>query len=576
MKKALVILLGVCFVALLIGSAVARDAKLGVRPMREWVGDDGSAVSTDTGLRGLYQEAQASTLCLVWYTFETSDWMGWTQLDLTSVPDTCWHVDDFTNVGSNNHGHLRPIEGTKSMWCGARYSDLVACGWDYAPGYGNNWIQNLGTEAFTFTGAITVQFHAWYDAEDGYDYVRVQYDEGEDTWKNVVEYTGQGDTVATVLVATTKYQTKIRFHFTADSGYSDQDGEIDTDGACVLDSISVTDEGSLSNLETFESCAVDAKHCGIWYATPGAGYGMYSGLAEALEDKDPCGDNFQTQVVFYVGSTENSSEYPGLFNTPWCAGATHADGPCQNEMVISPEIDMTKYSSACDNNQDMDIDAGLLPKLGGAILRFTVYRDLPLDNLVLYTWGVRSWTGVCWSSWQDDGYVYYGPDKDFIFTGSDVSAYIGGTAPVQIGIGVFDACEAWYNKYGTCAAHTPSPWFDNIRLYRYETEGPQWYAREIDFFQDNFPTDFGNIESYVRADMANDIRPEANPVIDPGDSIVVQATSRVGKGIAADASGGPAVYLHVKATYIGPSPTKPALHGADLCGWVAWGAGPTG
>ena len=60
---------------------------------------------------------------------------------------------------------------------------------------------------------------------------------------------------------------------------------------------------------------------------------MYSGLATSLEDKDPCGDNFATQVVFFIGSPFPSASYPGLFDTPWCAGAGGIEDPCQTEEI---------------------------------------------------------------------------------------------------------------------------------------------------------------------------------------------------------------------------------------------------
>ena len=51
---------------------------------------------------------------------------------------------------------------------------------------------------------------------------------------------------------------------------------------------------------------------------------------------------------------------------------------------------MTKYSTGRDEVQDADIPPGDLPLLGGTILTFTCYRDLPLPNLVFYTWAVRN------------------------------------------------------------------------------------------------------------------------------------------------------------------------------------------
>ena len=127
-------------------------------------------------------------------------------------------------------------------------------------------------------------------------------------------------------------------------------------------------------------------------------------------------------------------------------------------------------------------------------------------------------------------------------------------------------CDVWYLINGNCAQHTPAPWFDNVRLYRFKSDGPQWYVRDLDLFQDNFPEQEFVLESYVRADAANDINTNDNPIIRPGDSIVVDCSSDLGGGIAADPGGGPAVYMHVKCTYIGPVPTKPKLFGPSLQG----------
>jgi len=71
---------------------------------------------------------------------------------------------------------------------------------------------------------------------------------------------------------------------------------------------------------------------------------------------------------------------------------------------------MTKYSTACNASQNADIPVGDVPMLGGARFMFTVYRDLPLENLVLYTWGVRQIHAGCPGQWLDRNFVYYGPD----------------------------------------------------------------------------------------------------------------------------------------------------------------------
>jgi hypothetical protein len=97
--------------------------------------------------------------------------------------------------------------------------------------------------------------------------------------------------------------------------------------------------------------------------------------------------------------------------------------------------------------------------------------------------------------------------------------------------------------------------------------GPQWDYRDLDLFQDNFPTDNYNIESYVRADMAQDINSMGSG-IHPGDSIVVTCFDVFSGGIAEDQTmgGGPAIYLHARCSYIGAPPEKPLISGSVLQG----------
>ncbi|HSG28184.1 MAG TPA: hypothetical protein VLA34_06870, partial [Candidatus Krumholzibacterium sp.] len=238
----------------------------------------------------------------------------------------------------------------------------------------------------------------------------------------------------------------------------------------------------------------------------------------------------------------------------------------QSEALVSPVIDMTRYSTNTDENQDADIPPAALANMGGLVYRFTVYRDLLLSNLVFYTWGIRSIdeTG-CPTVFQDRNLVYYGEDKDYIQSSFDVSDLYSSNL-VQFQIGVFDACDQWFDQYGDCAAHTPSPWIDNVRIYTYETAGPQWAVRSIDMFQDNFPTEEFNIESWVRIDMSSDLRTNDDPVIDPGDSAVIEVTAPLAGGLDTLPSGDERVYCHVWAEYIGIDAAKPDLYGPSLQG----------
>jgi hypothetical protein len=585
----------VCLLALFIGSVSAREVNKTERAvMRSWSDDEFTdPMMLDAGIRDRFTSAQVDTYCLVWYDFEQMNWQGWTRYDNTAQLDTFSHVDDFSGLGGGEWGGLYALEGAQSMWCGARDwanqifapypcpgTFVYLCSWVCAPGYGNTWNQMLQTGKVEFQGLLTFQYHGYFDSEPDYDQTFVEYDAGAGNWVEIAMYDGVVDTVCTHELLLSQAATKLRFHFISDGAWSDQDGLWCTDGAFIVDSITVADVGGVIDYEDFEGytlCIRDTRGAGgIWFGNVEDPFGQYSGLANNLADKDPCGDNFATQVVFFVGSPYPSSDYPGLFDTPFCEGPGGIEAPCQQENIQSPYIDMEMYSSNCDDVQDTPIPPGALPDLGGCYLRFTVYRDLPLPNLMFYVWSVRSIpaTTGCPGPWLDRNYVYYGPDKDYIFTTQPVGDLVGAdddgdgvTDDMQIYIGVQDMCDAWYEVYGNCAGHTPSPWFDNVRVYRFVNVGPQWSWRDLDIFQDNFPETEFALESWIRADAANDLRPNDDPVIDPGDSAVVTCTSPLAGGIDSTLDGWPKVYCHVYPEYIGdPLSPKPTLFGPTLAG----------
>ncbi|MCX5754171.1 MAG: hypothetical protein NTW97_11120 [Candidatus Krumholzibacteria bacterium] len=518
-------ILATCFA---VNGAAREAAKPGLRMMRE---DPEAQMPglVDPGLRGLYEEAAVDTYCLVWYDFETLNWQGWTRVDRTAQRGTFFHVDDFAGLGGGDFGGLVPLEGTKSMWCGTRPnpSNSYLCSWAKAPGYGNGWDQELGTYAFAFVGAITLSYKIHYDLEPDYDFVQVECGGYTDRFV-AEEYTGRGDTTASIWFTRPLARMKIRFHFMSDGAWSDEDGLYNTDGGCIIDSIRIRDMAALDNYQDFEAAAVGATSAGIWHATHAVEYGKYSGLKNNLTDKDPCGDDLTSLVVFFVGSPHPSSSYPGLYDTPFCMGPGGLEAPCQDELVVSPLIDTRRYSTRRDGVQDGVIPPGELPSLAGFEYRFAVYSDLSLANLVFYRWHVRNVANGCPGQWLDNQYCCY-MDYDWVYARENVSPFITSDT-VQVALGAVDMCNVWYLVNGNCAQHTPAPWFDNVRLYRYGTLGPQWSYRDIDLFQDNFPGQEFQLESYVRADAANDINANDNPVIRPGDSAVVDCNSYLGGG----------------------------------------------
>ncbi|MGD1048947.1 MAG: FlgD immunoglobulin-like domain containing protein [Candidatus Krumholzibacteriaceae bacterium] len=534
---------------------------------QQWSPEQYAGLDNPAAPGGYHTSATVDTYTVVSYDFETMNWQGWTRRDNTAQRGTFFHVDDFAGLGGGRYGRLVAIQGTKSMWCGVRPSagDPYVCSWLKAPGYGNGWDQSLATAQFSFTGPITLSYHLVYDSEPGYDFTRVEYD-GDfwgSSWQTLATYTGHGDTVASHVVYSTHRATKLRFHFTSDGAWSDEDGLWDTDGGCIVDEIHVSDSGTLNNYQDFESAQVGATSSGIWVGMTPTPYGMYSGLKNNLWDEDPCGQNLASQIVFFVGSPNPCGECM-YTTTPFCMGPGGMSPPCQDEMVLSPLIDITKYSTGGGSVQNAAIPPGELPQLGGMTFAYTVYRDLPLANLVFYTVEIEDIgdSGCPANMNFVDWLWYYGQEKEYLRVKEDISGYAG-RKYIQVAFRVADMCSVWYLIRGNCAAHTAAPYFDNVKVQRYRSVGPQWAYYDEDLFQDNFPPDDA-LAGFVRADAAVDINPSDNPVIRPGDSVVVRCSSPVGGGIASDA-GGPRVYMHVRCTSIG-YPVKPSLAGPQLQG----------
>ncbi len=187
-------------------------------------------------------------------------------------------------------------------------------------------------------------------------------------------------------------------------------------------------------------------------------------------------------------------------------------------------------------------------------LNFTVknlqfyYCQSPMDPLA----------NLSFNSWM--GHLYQGGEFNLASSGGSMSHNIKvhtlGYLP-----NIYGHYELWCQVGDTLLTEC---WF---RHYDYGNVGPDhnWEFWPYDRFQDNFPSQEFNLESFVRADMARDINSIFDPIVNPGDSVVVSVRS-FGTGIAENTSG-PMVYLCVKATYIGdPGTPKPPIFGSSLEG----------
>ena len=540
MKQPLAVYL-LCFIAL--SSAHASAARPG-DGMPVFSSDWSDGISRDRfSERGntdrLGATAVATTLVLASYTFNSGascTAQGWTTVDLTRNAKDYWHVDDFapSNVlGTIPPGHesdhglpFVSIQGTKSMWLGQRIPhpnpiDPIHCGYLSLPGYGNDWDQSFCSKDCLTTSAGTtpdldIAFKLWFDIEPEYESFALEYTtdcSGLTGWIEIdggnVIWTG----VDTLTVARTYSvgpgPVKVRLRLVSNSSGSNQEGIWQGFGVAI-DSLS----WETTPVEDFEGEAVGSHEANDW-ETRNVGIGNFFGLFKkhsgASYQEDGCVENLSCYWAAIQGSTD--------FYT--CAI------PPQPGQRVVPYGYVEEANGLGKKYVANEIWSPVIPYAGTGSdfrLRYSVYRDLPLDNLVFYQWRVRTiGASGCPGPWQDRNVFYYGDSKDW-FTAEHVLGSLldinAGTG-LQVALGVFDlsAWSPWKNM-GSGDCHSPAPYIDNVQVLRIDTAGPVWDVRVIDTYQDTFATN-GTITGTARIDTAIDIKPAASPTFTPGDSAVV-------------------------------------------------------
>lgn len=465
-----------------------------------------------------------------------------------------FHVDDFAGLYGGSYGGLVPLEGTKSLWCGARAStsDPALCSYASLPGYGNNWRQAFCTlTCLSVTGLLRVSYLVAYDTEQEYDFIDLQYDACDDDWKefpNFAPYSGVGRGIATYDVPAAVHggSARIRFRVRTDPVWSDEDGFFNTDGAFLVDSLTVFDDtGVLLPTENFEDEAVGSSvtTSGDWGACNDFGYGVFAGLfaGSTVLQEDPCVNDISCLWAFYQGSAYSYAcgGFPGQAAVPHA----NARGQYLANEVWSPPVTLETSR-------------------GQTLLFFDVYRDLAYDGLVFYTWSVRPLIDGCPQAWRNDLALYFGSDKRWIRQGVDLSPFIDpGASAIQIALGVRDMCRFWCGVYGTGACHSHSPLFDNVAVVHVSGSGMRWFVREFELFQDSFASD-GTTTGTVRADIALDVTPAASPNVLPGDSAVFSVSDYGGLATDPYSGQGAAVYAYMSVRPL----EQPGKTGAALTG----------
>ncbi|HEX5132145.1 MAG TPA: T9SS type A sorting domain-containing protein [Candidatus Krumholzibacteria bacterium] len=487
---------------------------------------------------------------LAFYDFDPCVPQGWTSVDRTAQPGNFFHVDDFSALALP----YAPLAMTKSLWCGARPQGTgPLCHYLALPGYGNNWDQAWCTKAcinVSGDGLLDVTFLARFDSEPSYDYTTLEYTfdcAGATAWTVIDGGIGVWDGALGPAAFGGAYNigstgpVKVRLHFRSEGGYSDEDGFYDSNGAVIVDNL--TAEGLA--LEDFEGEAVGATQSNDWITCNPPGCGDYAGVFPGLTlvQEDLFFNNVSCVWAFIQGSVNTYA--CGGFPLQAAVPSQCPDCPIWNE-IWSPWIAWNP--------------GGSVPASGTTHLEFKVYRDLPIDNLVFYTWHVRTreTPASCETEWCDRRFVYYSAGKDWYTHKEDVTACVpvgpSATREIQAALGVIDMCAAWGGVFGSGACHSHAPLFDDVEIYRDNTHS--WTVNDMDLFQDNFSQD-GTLTGTVRIDAATGGDAARLKVLEPGVGIdnygagkavfchVKNLTGKAGAAI----SGGPAwPYVPAKST----------------------------
>jgi len=393
----------------------------------------------------------------------TADPQGWTTADATAQLDKFFHVDDFAGLGGGTFGGLVALQGSKSMWCGIRPADTLACHYATSPGYGANWDQRFESVDFAVTGTVTLSYQIYYDSEPDYDITYVEYLSATGSWNELDNFDDRGTSFVSSVIPPDSINgvARIRFRFVSDVVYCDEDGFFDTDGAVIIDSLVVRDGTTIIDYQDFETESVGALVTadGHWSATIREPYGDFAALFDGatVVQEDSLVTNTTHLWGFFDGSTE-TYDCGGFPLQPAVPKMREIEGRMvgiHNE-IISPMVSLS-----------VDTSGAPLLSTDGIALEFDIYRDLAPDDVMFYAFRVRSIVGGCTGPWRRDGFVYRGFDtKEWYRFGMDISQYIDpGATHVQVAIQARDLCPTWCGIYGSGDCHSAAPLIDNVEIH---------------------------------------------------------------------------------------------------------------
>jgi YVTN family beta-propeller protein len=366
----------------------------------------------------------SDTTCIYFEDFQDGE-SEWVAVDALVNDVSHWH-----------HTAYDPGDGSRTvMWCGESLAIYAT-----PPGYGHYWKQAL-SKSFTLSSGMLqgpdAIYEFQYDVEPDYDYLYldISTDAGEsfttiETWNG---NSGGFMRDTTNLAAYMGETVILRFRFTSDSAYDDYDSGYDSDGAVRFDWIEVTGYPR-DNFDTGEDG---------WDTSP---VPSAHSFAYRLEETPSCVGGMTLPCDDYCYGWVAYEETTGVF--PF-----ERDHSPIDLAIKSPVLDIPADASEY-------------------ILKFDVYCNLPLDDLVFYAWNVAAPPVEQGGIWRTDQYMQYavGGLTGFKTFTVDLTPYITpGATQMRLRLRGVDMYDEWGGFYGSGDNHTSAPMFDNVAIYARNT-----------------------------------------------------------------------------------------------------------
>ncbi len=391
-----------------------------------------------------------------------------------------WHTSTF------NAELLDPgTPDNYAIWCGKYYEPCE--NEPENPGYTNNldaklmWSGAVPDTNVSTLVEVTARLN--YDTEPWYDFLYLEVWQGGN-WTELESWTDNNkvggvfepvDVAQSVTVDPADYAgeagdaVQLRWRFSSDGGWSDDDCSFQSDGAAQIDNIEVSfDQGGGPQIMTFDDFE-DGNPVSWTFDDP------LCSLAQVwaqLPDVGICGTNVTPQLAFIDDGSACFSD--GSWGTDWTYGPDGMVVYCEPFQNHTDEF----WSPALDLPADIQ-------HYDGARLEFDVYvhgKSIAGPALI---WHLRTSNdgGTFWSNWQNLSFAYelHGPEyRRFSFDTSHVLA--DDVDKIQIALGILH-----FPGFTACTFLTPSPYIDNVALKVYRRAGPEVYFNRADtpFMQAN-------------------------------------------------------------------------------------------